>query len=281
MLCNSVLAPIWFAFRRCWSSCSLLWPVAFGMYSPLLLLLLWCGPLGCFCFAHIQGICTCLYIWGSCPLGWILGSLCFGLFSSHCFFLLQILHGIFQLLHLLCLAFAGVHWVPMRSEARHPSIVGILLFHLGSLCKFLGFPWLSLYWFRLSRVRIVRLIALPLGVCCFLFLFPLCLGVWCSVVQLGFHSFFLLGPIPGLLGFLCASHTLWHPAMPCRTLLWHLGIPCILFFFVCIFLWWFLLVPPGGRLLPYPSVLRLGFQLYLSFPWLCGWVSFQIVCQIC
>ena len=110
--------------------------------------------------------------------------------SSHCFFLLQILHGIFQLLHLLCLAFVGVHWVPMRSGARHPSIIGILLFHLGSLCKFLGFPWLPLYWFRLSRVRIVGLIALPLGVCCLLFLFSLCCRVWCSVVQLGFRSFF-------------------------------------------------------------------------------------------
>ena len=91
-------------------------------------------------------------------------------------FLLQILHGIFQLLHLLCLAFAGVHWVSMRSGARHPSIVGILFFHLGPLCRFLCFPWLSLYWFRLSRVRIVGLIALPLGVCCLFFYFP-CVAV--------------------------------------------------------------------------------------------------------
>ena len=228
MLCNSVSAPIWFAFRCCWSSCSLLWPVAFGRYSLLLLLLLWFGPLGCCCcFAHIQGICTCLYIWGSCPLGWILGSLCFGLFSSHCFFLLQILHGIFQLLHLLCLAFVGVHWVPMRSGAHHPSIVGILLFHLGSLCEFLGFPWLSVLISSIKSAYCRTDSTPPWRMLSFIFISLVlpCLVLSCAV---RFSFIFLLGPIPGLLGLLCASHTLWHPAMPCRRLLWHLGIPCIL-----------------------------------------------------
>ena len=64
----------------------------------------------------------------------------------------------------------------MRSGARHPSIVGILLFHPGSLCNFLGFLWLSLYWFRLSRVRIVGLIAPPLAYAVFYFYFP-CVAV--------------------------------------------------------------------------------------------------------
>ena len=45
-----------------------------------------------------------------------------------------------------------------------------------------------------------------------------------------FSFIFLTRSHSGPLGLLCASHTLWHPAKPCRTLLWHLGILCILFF---------------------------------------------------
>ena len=136
LLCSSVLTPIWFTFRCCWKSCSLL----------------------CFCcFEYILGNCTCLYIWGSNPIGWIQGSSCFGLFSSHCFFLHQtlcvILPDIALVMFSICLISLGSDKIRSTSSihSRHP-ILSSRIFMWSR-----GFLWLSLY-----------------VLCCLLFLFLLC-----------------------------------------------------------------------------------------------------------